>query len=154
MYDTINNLGSLVARFIFLPIEENFYIYFSSSLYRGIPIEEQPPRAIQEASHVLSLILRLVVVIAVTIVAFGYSYSHLALDIYGGSLLVLGGGVSLLRCYCVYVLLLAVNGVTECFVFAVMSEDRVNRSVSGNKACLLLLSVAFCLKNKPAKIFF
>ena len=77
----------------------------------------------------LSLILRLVLIIAMTIVAFGYSYSHLALDIYGGSLLVSGGGVLLLRWYCVYVLMLAVNGVTECFMFALMSEDQVNRSV-------------------------
>ena len=129
VYDTINNLGSLVARFIFLPIEESFYVYFSTSLYRGVPIKEQPKKVVPEASNALSMILKVVLVIAITIVTFGYSYAHLALDIYGGSLLVDGGGVSLLRWYCFYVLLLAVNGVTECFVFAVMSEEQVNRSV-------------------------
>ena len=42
VYDTINNLGSLVPRFIFQPIEENFSIYFANSLYRGKPANEQP----------------------------------------------------------------------------------------------------------------
>lgn len=41
VYDVINNLGSLVPRLIFLPIEENFNIYFANNLYRGKPAEEQ-----------------------------------------------------------------------------------------------------------------
>ena len=42
VYDVINNLGSLVPRFIFLPIEENFGVYFANSMYRGKPAKEQP----------------------------------------------------------------------------------------------------------------
>lgn len=38
-------------------------------------------------------------------------------------------GPSLLRCYSFYVLLLAINGVTECFVFAAMSKEEVDRLV-------------------------
>ena len=34
VYDVVNNLGSLVARFLFLPVEESFYIYFSTLLSR------------------------------------------------------------------------------------------------------------------------
>ena len=41
VYDVINNLGSLAARFIFLPIEESFYVFFASILYRGEPAERQ-----------------------------------------------------------------------------------------------------------------
>ena len=36
-------------------------------------------------------------------------------------------GPSLLRCFSSYVLLLAINGVTECFVFAAMSQEEVDR---------------------------
>lgn len=39
-------------------------------------------------------------------------------------------GPVLLRSYCVYVLLLAVNGVTECFTFAAMSKEEVDRWVA------------------------
>ena len=35
VYDVINNLGSLVARFVFLPIEESSYLFFSQTLERG-----------------------------------------------------------------------------------------------------------------------
>lgn len=35
-------------------------------------------------------------------------------------------GPSLLRWYCVYVLIIAVNGMTECFMFATMSKDDVD----------------------------
>ena len=41
-YDIINNLGSLVPRFIFQPIEENFSVYFANNMYRGKPAKEQP----------------------------------------------------------------------------------------------------------------
>ena len=41
VYDVINNLGSLVARFVFLPIEESFYVFFANTLYRGEPVERQ-----------------------------------------------------------------------------------------------------------------
>ena len=36
-------------------------------------------------------------------------------------------GPTLLRWYCVYVLLIAINGTTECFVFAAMSQQDVDR---------------------------
>ena len=35
VYDVVNNLGSLVARFLFLPIEESFYVFFARLLIRG-----------------------------------------------------------------------------------------------------------------------
>ena len=81
----------------------------------------------QEAAYTLAVLLKLVLLIALTILSFGYAYSFLALDLYGGSLLSGGAGPGLLRWFCVYVLLLAVNGVTECFVFASMSQTHVDR---------------------------
>lgn len=40
-YDIVNNLGSLVTRFIFQPIEENSYFYFSQTLERDQPLSKQ-----------------------------------------------------------------------------------------------------------------
>lgn len=39
-------------------------------------------------------------------------------------------GPVLLRSYCLYVLLLAINGVTECFTFAAMSKEELDRWVT------------------------
>lgn len=41
VYDIINNLGSMVARFVFLPIEESFYIFFAKVLERGCDVRRQ-----------------------------------------------------------------------------------------------------------------
>lgn len=41
VYDIVNNLGSMVARFIFLPIEESFYIFFAKVLQRGRDVKSQ-----------------------------------------------------------------------------------------------------------------
>ena len=149
IYDVINNLGSLAARFIFLPIEESFYIFFASTLYRGEPPERQRPDSIPLVANTLSMLIKLVLLVAMVILTFGYSFSYLALDIYGGDVLTEGGGATLLRWYCVYVLLLAVNGVTECFVFAAMSQQQVDRFCPITRS---ISSHLFCLQVQPSHV--
>ncbi|NXQ83512.1 RFT1 protein, partial [Nyctibius grandis] len=127
VYDIVNNLGSLVARFIFLPIEESFYVFFAKVLERGKNVKDQKRDDVAMAANVLELLLKLVLLIGLTITVFGYAYSQLALDIYGGSVLSSGTGPDLLRCYSLYVLFLAINGVTECFTFALMCKEEVDR---------------------------
>ncbi|XP_056130858.1 protein RFT1 homolog [Lampris incognitus] len=139
VYDIVNNLGSTVARFLFLPIEESFYVFFAKVLERGRDVRNQKQEEVAIAAEVLECLLKLVLVIGLIVTVFGYAYSHLALDIYGGSLLSTGTGPTLLRCYSAYVLLLAVNGVTECFVFAAMSQEEVDRY----NLVMLGLSVSF-----------
>ncbi|XP_029455275.1 protein RFT1 homolog isoform X2 [Rhinatrema bivittatum] len=139
VYDIVNNLGSLVARFIFLPIEESFYIFFAKVLERGNDIKQQKQEDVAIAATVLESLLKLVLLIGLTITVFGYAYSQLALDTYGGAMLSSGSGPSLLRCYSLYVLLLAVNGVTECFTFALMSKEQVDRY----NLVMLALSITF-----------
>ncbi|XP_029989843.1 protein RFT1 homolog [Sphaeramia orbicularis] len=139
VYDIVNNLGSMVARFIFLPIEESFYVFFAKVLERGRDVESQKRDEVAIAAEVLECLLKLVLVIGLIITVFGYAFSHLALDMYGGSLLSSGAGPALLRSYSCYVLLLAVNGVTECFVFAVMSQKEVDKY----NLVMLGLSVSF-----------
>ncbi|XP_063071284.1 protein RFT1 homolog [Engraulis encrasicolus] len=143
VYDIINNLGSMVARFLFLPIEESFYVFFTKVLERGRSVHQQKREEVAMAADVLECLLKLVLVIGLIIAVFGQAYAQLALDIYGGDLLSSGAGPSLLRFYSSYVLLLAVNGVTECFTFALMSNeevDRYNFVMLGMSVCFLLLS--------------
>lgn len=40
-YDIVNNLGSLAARFIFRPIEESSYFYFTQTIARDIKLKDQ-----------------------------------------------------------------------------------------------------------------
>lgn len=41
VYDVINNLGSMVARLVFLPLEESFYVFFARVLVRGSDVKSQ-----------------------------------------------------------------------------------------------------------------
>ncbi|XP_061418992.1 protein RFT1 homolog [Lethenteron reissneri] len=139
IYDVVNNLGSMVPRFIFMPIEDSFYVFFARSLSRGKIAMEQNEDDIAIVAKVLQSLLKLVLLIGVTVLTFGFSYSYLALDLYGGSLLSSSGGPVLLRWYSAYVLFLALNGITECFVFAAMKQSEVDRY----NMKLLVLSVVF-----------
>ncbi|ELT90521.1 hypothetical protein CAPTEDRAFT_96530 [Capitella teleta] len=127
VYDVINNLGSLVARFVFLPLEDASYLFFSQSLKRGKPACEQDESNLALCTSVLEALLKVVTLIGLTFLTFGFSYSYLLLDIYGGTTLSGGNGPLLLRWYCAYVLLLALNGISECFTFATMSQTEVDR---------------------------
>lgn len=41
VFDVVNNLGSLAARFLFRPIEESAYFYFSQLIHRDKDIIKQ-----------------------------------------------------------------------------------------------------------------
>lgn len=40
-YDIVNNLGSLAARFIFRPIEDSSYFYFTQTIARDVQLKDQ-----------------------------------------------------------------------------------------------------------------
>lgn len=40
-FDIVNNLGSLAARFIFRPIEDNSYFYFTQTITRNVNFKQQ-----------------------------------------------------------------------------------------------------------------
>lgn len=42
-YELVNNLGSLAARFIFRPIEDSGYFYFTQMVQRDKKLNEQNP---------------------------------------------------------------------------------------------------------------
>ena len=93
VYDVINNLGSLAARFIFMPIEETYYTFFSKTLTRGQSASSQKSENITEAAKSLFLVLKFVSLVGITILFFGYSYSYLLLDFYGGKILSSNEGI-------------------------------------------------------------
>ncbi|XP_017786154.1 PREDICTED: protein RFT1 homolog [Nicrophorus vespilloides] len=142
MYDIVNNLGSLAARFIFRPIEESAYFYFTQMLRRDQSLSQQDKKCVVEAATVLSQLLKVVTSIGLVVIVFGYTYSHSLLYLYGGRILTEDMlPTVLLRSHCFAVLLLAVNGVTECYVFATMDNKQLDRY----NYIMVLFSVTFLL---------
>lgn len=126
-YDVVNNLGSLAARFIFRPIEDSSYFYFTQMVSRELPLHKQDQHKIRESSTVLSQVCKTVSSIGLIVLVFGQSYAYTLLWMYGGESFVASGlPVQLLRSHCLAIVLLAVNGVTECYTFATMTSAQLN----------------------------
>lgn len=123
VYDVVANLGSLAARLVFAKVEESAYLYFNQTVKRGEKSDDDG----QDTSRHLKMILRAMTLLGLVILTFGYSYSHLLLHIYGGQVLSSGIGPSLLRGHCVFVLFMAINGVSECYSFALMTSQQVDQ---------------------------
>ncbi|CAH1179354.1 unnamed protein product [Phaedon cochleariae] len=142
MYDIVNNLGSLAARFIFRPIEESAYFYFSQMIKRDTPLTEQNPKHISEAAEVLSQLCKVVMSIGLLVFVFGQSYSYSFLFLYGGHKLVESNlPVTLLRFHTFAIILLAINGVTEGYVHATMDNEQLDKY----NYLMVIFSVAFLL---------
>lgn len=88
IYDIINNLGSLIARFVFLPVEDASYIYFTNSLQRGVGYkklkEEESAKDESTVKSSFENLLKIISLIGVLVLFFGQGYSQLLLQIYGG----------------------------------------------------------------------
>ncbi|KAL7301815.1 hypothetical protein TKK_0005423 [Trichogramma kaykai] len=139
IYEVVNNLGSLAARFIFRPIEESSYFYFTQMIQRDRPISRQNPTKIQESSNVLRHLCGGVTSIGLIVLVFGQSYSSLLLWLYGGEKLIDDLPVLLLRAHCLAVLLLGINGVTEGYTNATADSDTINK----NNLIMIYESIAF-----------
>ncbi|KAL3273755.1 hypothetical protein HHI36_015183 [Cryptolaemus montrouzieri] len=151
MYDIVNNLGSLAARFIFRPIEESAYFYFTQMIRRDIPVKQQDEKSISESALVLKQLCKVIFSIGLIILVFGQSYSYTLLYLYGGQKLVDNDlSVTLMRFHCFAIVLLAINGVTEGFVFATMSNEQLNRY----NYKMVLFSVLFLLVSYILTIVF
>ncbi|XP_042217703.1 protein RFT1 homolog isoform X3 [Homarus americanus] len=125
-YQVVNNLGSLAARLVFRSIETAAYKYFAQMVYRGKPINEEDQERIAEVVRFLTSLIRTLLLISIFILTFGWSYSSLLLELYGGRQLSEGGGTLLMRAQCFYVIFLAMNGITEAYTFAAMDDIQLS----------------------------
>lgn len=126
IYGTVSNLGAMVPRFVFAPIEESGRLFFSQLLHRGEKHIDQSKEEAQLAYQVLKHLLRGMFLIGSIMLVFGNSYSYLLLNFYGGRVLSECSGPYILKWFFVYVLVLAVNGIMECFHFALMDTEETD----------------------------
>jgi len=94
---------------------------------------------VQESVNVLTHLCSVVTCIGLVVLVFGQSYSSMLLWLYGGSKLTLPLPVLLLRAHCLAVLLLGINGVTECYTNATADSATINKS----NLIMIYQSIAF-----------
>lgn len=108
LYSVVASLGSLVVRILFLPLEEVSYAYFARLL--------ASTSSRQEAKDVLSTLLRFLCILGGFVLALGPPLSFLVIDALYGARMSSTEAPAILKAYCVYITLLAINGVSEAFV--------------------------------------
>lgn len=120
VFAIVSNLGSLVARFLLQPIEE-----ISLSLFSRLGSARAGQATVQLTQ--LSLLLRhlmlAVCVLGLLLISFGPNYAFLLFHLLYGSKWSQTDAPAVLSWYCVYVLLIAINGVSEAFVHATINAD-------------------------------
>lgn len=126
-YDVVNNMGSLAARFIFRPIEDSSFFYFTQTIAREVELKDQKEEKVKEASQVLKNVCKCVTSIGLIGFTFGQSYAGTVLLLYGGRDFVAGGLPEiLLRWHSFAIVLLAVNGITEGYMFATNTSKQID----------------------------
>ncbi|KAI1360678.1 Rft-1-domain-containing protein [Xylaria arbuscula] len=134
VYALANNYGSLLARLVFQPIEESSRNYFSKLLSSSISATEQKTRdttpartQVHKARTDLQALLKFYVLLSVAVVSIGPYAAPLLVQIIAGPRWSGSGAGAVLSIYCMYIPLLAVNGVSEAFVSSVATKSEVHR---------------------------
>ncbi|KAF2315824.1 hypothetical protein GH714_040366 [Hevea brasiliensis] len=113
IYGLVDKLGSLVVRLVFLPFEESSYATFARSSS------------------------------GLVFMAFGPSYSYCLIRLLYGHKWSDGEASTALRYYCLYIIVLAMNGTSEAFLHAVATESQLKRSNDS----LLVFSLLYVVLN-------
>lgn len=145
IYALANNYGGLLARLIFQPIEESSRNYFSKLLSTstvagtattGSGQQQQmqlqaklrpDSQSINKARDNLRALLRFYVLLSILVVSIGPHAAPLLVQVVAGSRWSASGAGGVLARYCLYIPLLAINGVAEAFVSSVATEAQVHR---------------------------
>lgn len=144
VYAVAQNYGSLVARLIFQPVEEAARLLFAKL--------DGKADGLKLAGHLLSVLLKLVLLVGSIFPCIGFSYTHVLM------MLIMSGRktdkstssavdevAQVLSWFCVYVMFLALNGMCEAFVYAVAKT----RQVSGLSVSLLACFAVFWASAGP-----
>jgi oligosaccharide translocation protein RFT1 len=139
VYALANNYGSLLARLVFQPVEESSRNYFSKLLSdTGVssttkaPSNNSEERANQpdtviKAKSDLQALLKIYGLLSTVVVTLGPFGAPLLVQIIAGRSWAASGAGWVLAQYCLYIPLLALNGISEAFVSSVASEADVHR---------------------------
>ncbi|KAI1419291.1 oligosaccharide translocation protein RFT1, variant [Xylaria sp. FL1777] len=131
IYALANNYGSLLARLVFQPIEESSRNYFSKLLSlpsTGKTRDKATTKTqVHKARADFQALLKFYVLLSMVVVSIGPYAAPLLVQIVAGPRWSGSGAGAVLARYCLYIPLLAVNGVAEAFVSSVATKSEVHR---------------------------
>jgi oligosaccharide translocation protein RFT1 len=126
----VSNLGSLLVRIVLQPFEESAFQTFSRATSVESKAASSPQISIvQTRTAVLATLVKLATMGGLVIAAYGQCYSYFLIRfLYGKRWSDETDAAAVLRIYCVYVFILAVNGITEAYVHSVSSAKELRKA--------------------------
>lgn len=134
VYAVVVNYGSLVARLVFLPIEEALRIFFSKLL--APPVDQDN---LKLSVTVISTLLRMYIYLSVFALAFGPMVAGYVLRFLVSSSWLDTDAPVVLATYACYIPFLAMNGALESFVQSVATPADIKRQ----STALFAFSISF-----------
>ena len=116
VYDVVSHLGSVVCRILFKFIEDASLVAWSKLFSVG---------AIKQAQELYKHLIRVLSLVGLVFCCFGTSYSYSLLYIVYGSRWTETDAPSMLSLYCVYIALMAINGISEAFYRSAATDENL-----------------------------
>ncbi|KAG0591912.1 hypothetical protein KC19_1G211300 [Ceratodon purpureus] len=139
VYGLVDKLGSLVVRSVFQPFEETTFTMFAKAVSPRDCLGKQN----LSAERILIVALKLAIIVGLVFVAFGPNFAYVLLRLRSRDWSD-GDATVALGYYCIYILTLAINGVSEAFLHAVVTKEELSNWHSNLR--LFLFSVVYmCL---------
>ncbi len=128
VYDLVSHLGSLVARLFFQKVEEVGFTTWSKLIGSEKKNDDDTGEPYRLALLLFDLLVKLMLLVGLIFVCFGPSYSYtLLLLLYGRKWSDSSNAPTVLSLYSIYVMFMAMNGVTEAFVHATSNTMQLQR---------------------------
>ncbi|ETS74957.1 hypothetical protein PFICI_13441 [Pestalotiopsis fici W106-1] len=149
VYALANNYGSLLARLLFQPVEESSRNYFSKLLStrtedaKEKSASDEPVKAnVTQARADLQSLFKSYILLSILVVSLGPFGAPLLVQIIAGKAWAESGAGDVLAQYCLYIPLLAMNGISEAFVSSVATKSEVHRQSVWMGAFSVMFGVA------------
>lgn len=147
VYALANNYGSLLARLLFQPVEESSRNYFSKLLSTPANSTDDHQRKsrnenVTKAGTDLQSLFKSYMLLNILVVTLGPFGAPLLVQIIAGKAWSATGAGGVLAQYCLYIPLLALNGISEAFVSSVATKSQVHGQSLWMGAFSLMFGVA------------
>ncbi|PRP88973.1 hypothetical protein PROFUN_02251 [Planoprotostelium fungivorum] len=137
-FEFVNNLGSIVARIIFLPIEKTAFVMFSKQ--KGSSESD-----VNQRKQMWTMLLTMSTFISLTYLSTCYNYIHLLVHLAYGPKWSSSNAPDLLALYGVYLLLIGVNGLVEALRDSVASTEKIKQQARYTFAIVAFYVLQGCL---------
>uniref|UniRef100_A0A0N4ZUD5 Protein RFT1 homolog n=1 Tax=Parastrongyloides trichosuri TaxID=131310 RepID=A0A0N4ZUD5_PARTI len=118
-YDVIERFGSLAVRLILKPIEESAQIFFNSKSNKNKRETDT------DTIYTFKTLLKSTIIVGLIIAIFASPYSDIAVKLIGKNLLEKSNGATILSTYAKFLVIMAINGLTECLAMSLMNEEQI-----------------------------